>query len=563
MKLCSHCGRKYPDETLNFCLDDGSELIYGPTDEGPTLISGDIGRRSNEETAVLAEFASAPEYPATTQQKSSNRFFRRPAVTLAAAIVAILAVIIALLYQFRTAATGTTSDIHSIAVLPLENLSGDPSQEYFSDGMTDALISDLSQIKSLKVISRTSVMSFKGSRQSLPEIARQLGVDAIVEGSVTRAGGRVRISAQLVPAMTDAAVWSRNYERDMSDILKLQSDIAQAIAGEIKAQLTAGEQQRLLSSRSISPEAIEEYLLGKYHLQKHSDADYEQAIDHFTRAIQIEPEYAQAWAELSSAWFLRGIFGKYSHSDVESYARNAAQKALDLDPDLSDAHTAMCYINTDYDWDWPSAEAHVKRAIELDPSNSNAYVAYGWYLLTFGRFDELRQVMSTAEQLDPVSSNLQSDYGRMLYRAHDFAAAETHFKRAIELDENNVVIYGRLADLMIESGRFDEALDFLKKAESKGVGQSAEIRKANVYARMGDKNKALEIWSAVPNKPSLAEARLDTEFGDIDKAFEALNRGLDLHETVLPHVRVEPAFDKLHSDPRWAEFLARMNLPPS
>jgi Tfp pilus assembly protein PilF len=371
------------------------------------------------------------------------------------------------------------------------------------------------------------------------------------------------VTAQLIPATTDSAIWSRNYEREMSDILKLQSEVAQAVAGEIKAQLTNSEQQRFGRTRTVDPAASEEFLLGRYHLNKLTDADLETAIGHFTKAIEIEPNYAAAWAGLSHAWFQRGIWGSYSHTDVESSTRKAAQKALELDPDLSDAHTAMCFLNSNYDWDWPGTEFHAKRAIELDPSNWEAYDAYAWFLLNFSRFDELKQVMATAEQLDPVSVNLQSDFGRMLYRARFYADAEAHLRKAIELDENNSIPYDRLADVMLETGRFDDALAFLQKAKAKGASQAVEFRKAIVFARMGQKDKALDIWNALPNKSSIQLARLSIELGDLDAAFQALNRGLDQHETVLPHLRVDPGFDKLHGDLRWTTFLARMNLPPS
>jgi TolB-like protein/Tfp pilus assembly protein PilF len=563
MKLCSHCGRKYPDETLNFCLDDGSELIYGPTAENPTLRKALDSPRSDADTAVLPDVLQSLELEGRNASAGLSSFVRKPFFIGAAVLVVLVAAGLVIRYQFRGSAANTAAEIHSIAVLPLDDLSGDPSQEYFSDGMTDALISDLSQIRSLKVISRTSVMRFKGSHASLPDIARKLNVDAIVEGTVTRAGGRVRVTAQLIPATTDSAIWSRNYEREMSDILKLQSDVAQAIAGEIKAQLTVSEQRRFATARTLDPAANEEFLLGRYHLQKLTDGDLEVAIGHFNRAIEIEPNYAAAWAGLSHAWFQRGIWGHYSHTDVESYARSAAQKALDLDPDLSDAHTAMCFLNSNYDWDWQGTEYHAKRAIELDPSNWEAYDALAWYLLTFSRFDEMKQVMSTAEQLDPVSSNLQSDFGRMLYRARDFGNAEAHLKRAIELDDKNLSVYGRIADVLSETGRYDEALAIIKTGQEKGDRPALEIRKAFVYARMGQRDAAMLTWNAVEKKTRASFAILSTTLGDNDKAFDALNLALDQHETVLPHLRVDPAYDKLHSDPRWPKLLARMNLPPS
>jgi len=563
MKLCPRCGRKYPDETLNFCLDDGADLVYGPSDENATKLFGErTGEEHEQATSILPDSSDREQAAAIATQEHSG-WARKPLVWSVILAVLALGVVLAWRYQYRPAAGAALNEVRSIAVLPLENLSGDATQEYFSDGMTDALIGDLSQISSLKVTSRTSAMRFKGSGRSLPDIARTLGVDAIVEGSVTRSGNRVRISAQLIPATTDAAIWSRSYEREVSDLLKLQADVAQAIAGEIKAKLTSSEQQRLTSATTVSAAASEEFLLGNYYLQKRTDPNLELAIGHFTRATELEPTYAQAWAGLSDAWFQRGIWGKYSHSDVESAARSAAQRALDLDPGLSTAHISMANLKSNYDWDWPSVEEHSKLAIELDPNNSLAYDSYAWYLLTFGRFDEVRQMMTKAEQLDPVSSNIQSDFGRMLYRARAFEEAETHLNRAVELDENNVTPYGRLADLFLEEGRFDEALSMLEKAEQRGNRDALKTRTAIVYAKMGQQQKARDLWDKIAHKSSGDVARFSILMGDIEAAFSALNRGLDQRETILPHIRVDPAFDRFHGDPRWAQFLSRMNLPPS
>jgi TolB-like protein len=557
MKLCPHCARKYPDETLNYCLDDGSELLFGPAQEPPTLLQereSDLGER---ETAILPEQTGDAK---TTGPVTSGFLSGKRQLFAGVGIALLIGIIVAARYGFLTGERGG-AEIRSIAVLPLENLSGDPSQEYFSDGMTDALIHDLSLIRSLKVTSRTSVMRFKGRRESLPDIARTLGVDAVVEGTVTRTGDRVRVTAQLIPAATDAAIWSRNYEREMSDLLRLQADVAQAIATEIKARITSTEQERLRAPKTIDPKASEEFLIANYHLQKLTDPDLELATSHFTRALEIEPEYAEAWAGLSRAWFERGIFGKYSHTDVESFARNAAQKALDLDPDLSSAHSAMSYINMNYDWDWAGAEEHAKRAIELDPSNSEAYSNYAWFLSIFGRTDELKPYMSTAEQLDPVSSNIQSDFGRLLYRARLFTDAETHLRKAIELNDSNYIAYGRLADVLSQTSRFEEALAVIEIAKTKNYRQSLDVRKAVILVRMGNRDAARQLFVSLKNRPHVDAALFHATLGELDKAFEELNLALDQRQLVLPQLRVDPSFDILHRDQRWAKFLARMNLP--
>lgn len=454
------------------------------------------------------------------------------------------------------------NQIHSIAVLPFENLSGDPSQEYFADGMTEALISDLSQIKALKVISRTSVMQYKGKRGSLPEIARTLGVDAVIEGSVQRSEGRVKVTAQLIHAATDTHIWSRSYEREMTDILKLQSDVAQAVAREVRVQLSPPEQNRLSSARSIDSKASEAYLKGRYHLQKLNEADLALAVGYFSEAIRIEPDYAAAHAGLSQAWFERGIWGQKTFAEVEAPAREAVTRALELDPDLSLAHSTMSYLNMNYDWDWDAAEMHLKRALELDPNSSQAYVAYGWFLLPFGRFDEMVEKMKMAEQLDPVSTKIQSDFGRMLYRAQRYDEAEQHLKRAIELDVNSSSAYGRLSDVYVEMGRFSEAQALIEKGVGVRTDGAYDIRRAYIYARSGEKNKAAELLKHLPIiKNTLDRAKLFTEMGQFDQAFTALNDGLDRKAGVLGFIRVEPGLYKLHSDPRWPLLMKRMNLP--
>jgi len=242
---------------------------------------------------------------------------------------------------FRDAFSPVLSEIKSLAVLPLENLSGDPAQEYFADGMTEALIGNLAQIRALsRVISRTSVMRYKGSRKSLPEIAEELKVDAVIEGTVQRSGGRVRVTAKLIPAATDSPVWVRDYERDLSDVLKLQSDVARAVADEIRVQVTPEERARLAAARSINPKAHEAYLLGRHHLRTNED-DLRQAIGHFERAIQLAPDYAAAYAGLSSAWATRGVFGAKDRQEVMPLARDAAVQAVALDPQLPEAHVAL------------------------------------------------------------------------------------------------------------------------------------------------------------------------------------------------------------------------------
>ena len=452
--------------------------------------------------------------------------------------------------------------ISSLAVLPLENLSGDPSQEYFADGMTEALISDLSQIKALKVISRTSIMQFKGSREPLPDIAQKLGVDAIIEGSVLRSGDRVRITANLIPAKTNAAIWSHNYERGISDILKLQGDVAQAVASEVSAQLTPREKDRLSSSKTVDPKAHETYLLGRHHASKYSEADIGKAIEYYQQAIEIEPDYADAYAALASAWLDRGIWGDaVSLSAVESKVREAATNAIRIDPDNANAHVAMCQLLNYYDYDWTGAEKEAKRALEIDPNSVDALRVYSWLLQSLGRHEEVVPLMEKAEQLDPASTNIQSDFGRMRYRAKNYPEAESHLLRAIELDPSNYAAFGRLGDVYIEMGRFDEAVAQFEKSQALRPQGTHALRLAVAYARMGDRKRAIKAMATVVNRPAWEMARLYTALGNYDKAFEVLNQAFEGRNTLLAHLKEDPSFDPLHSDPRWQNLLKLLNFP--
>ncbi len=511
--------------------------------------------------------------PASTPQPSvkSARTFEttRPKLLLTrrtfvtSAIVLCLLAAVTLIYSLvaRRNATVRAPEIKSLAVLPLNNLSGDPSQEYFADGMTEALINNLSQIRALRVISRQSVMRYKESRESLPEIARQLGdVDAVIQGSVQRAGGRVRVTVQLIPATTDAPIWSRSYEQELSDLLKLESDVAQAIAREVRAQLTSAEQSRLTSAKPIDPKAQEAYLLGQYHLARLDESDLSQAIDYFQRAIQIEPNFAGAYAGLSRAWSERGVWGHRTYAEVEAPARDAALKSLQIDPGNSSAHTSMCMILINYDHNWSAAEEEVKRAIEIDPGSADAYVAYGWLLQVLGRHDEVRQKMQIAEQLDPVSSRTEGDFGRMLYRARKYDEAEMHLKRSIELDSNNYGSYGRLGDVYIEMGRYADAIAMFEKSRSLQPSGAQALRLAVVYARMGKRKEALEALASTPNRSAWDLARLYTELRDPDKVFSILNEAIDKRDALLTNLKEDPSFDSLHSDPRWKQVMARLNF---
>lgn len=473
------------------------------------------------------------------------------------------AVLVVYLLRHPPGAPAAPPAITSLAVLPLANLSGDPAQEYFADGMTEALIGNLARIRALRVVSRTSVMRFKGGTRSLPEIARALSVDAIVEGSVLRTGDRVRISVQLIHVATDAHLWAREYERDLTDILKLQGEVSRAVAEEIQVQITAEERARLASAASVDPAAYQEYLLGQHYLWRLDEEDLTRAIDHFEQATRLDGRYAAAYAGLSHAWWWRGVWGAKSPKQVEVQSRAAALRALELDPQLAAAHVSTGRIKFSYDWDWSGAEMDFGRALELDPNSLDAHFFEGMLFMALGRFPESIAHIERAEQLDPLSATVQSAFGRILYRARRFDEAILHLNQAIELQPEAPGNYGRLADVYEEMGRYDEALAVHEKEKRvSGRAQDLSPAVARIYARMGKADEARRILDLQRTRGSqwFVLATTYAALGDKDEAFRLLFQVTEERDA-LNYVKTDPRLDSLHSDPRWQTLLRRMNLP--
>jgi TolB-like protein/Tfp pilus assembly protein PilF len=562
MKRCPDCRRDYQDDTLVYCLDDGAPLLDGPS-SGSKLVQGEqptqlIPNISTEQpTRIIPD--AAPE-PAVIELAEPDRN-EKPTLPSTYAIPALigLAVILVLsvsaFYYFRNTPQ-PVREIRSIAVLPLENLSGDASQEYFADGMTEALIGNLSQIGSIKVISRTSVMRYKKSGKSIPEIAKELGVEAIVEGSVQRSGDRIRISTQLIDAANDSLIWTRNFERQMSDILSLQSEIAQALAGELRAQLTPAEQNRIGKTKTLDPQATEANLLGKHYFRMWTKESERKAVQEFQKAVSIEPEYAEAWANLADAWTVRAMVGDIGVAEAEKPTRDAAHRALAIDPENGAAHMSMCFIQINYGFDWEAGENSCKRAIELDPNNAKAHFAYAYLLSRLVRHDEMAEQMEQAIKFDPAEPWWPSVYGSFLLQARRFQDAERYIARAIEVNPNYMQSYGSLSELYVELGRFDEALALREKK-----GMTNPIRTAYIYARKGDRQKALEILSAAPKDDLYELALAYTALDDFDNAFEVINRSLDRGEGFMFGYGNFLVLDKLKADPRWKDVRRRLNLP--
>ena len=463
---------------------------------------------------------------------------------------------------------GAPTGIRSLAVLPLENLSGDASQNYFADGMTDELITDLSQISALRVISRTSVMVYKGARKPLPQIARELDVDAVVEGSVLRSGNQVRITAQLIDGSTDKHLWSQSYEGELRDTLALQNKVASAIADQIRINLTPREQAALKNVKVVNPEAYESYLKGRYFWNKRTADGLKAALAYFKQAIEEDPEYAQAYSGLADTYALLGDWQYAVMTPKEAFpkAKAAAIKAVELDNTLGEAHNSLAFVLDGFDWDFNSAGKEFRRAIELNPGYATAHHWYAWHLSLLGRFDEAIAEMKKAESLDPLSLIINADLAELLGLAHSYDESIRQSRKTIEMDPNFALAHNQLAQVYLQEHMYDEAVAELKKAvELSGSSPTCIANLARAYAASGKRSEAVKLLDDLKKRSSTGYsyaseiAMIYASLGDTDQAMNWLEKCYE--ERFNPGVLLRPGFDSLRSDLRFQSLVHRIGLP--
>jgi TolB-like protein/Tfp pilus assembly protein PilF len=455
--------------------------------------------------------------------------------------------------------------IDSIAVLPLDNLSGDPAQEYFSDGLTEELICAVARISSLRVISRTSVMPYKGAGKSLPAIAKELRVDAIVEGSVARSDQKIRITAQLIYAQEDRHLWSGRYERELRDILQLQAEIAEDIASQIHKLLDPG-QRPSAPARQVHPQAYEACLKGIFFRDKMTPADLAKSVALFNQAINFDSAYAQAYANLSQAYFYLGLFGMGPASELFPKAKASALKALELDETVAAAHNALAAVHILYEWDWAGAEAECMRALQLSPNESVTHVHLADYMSIQDRHDEAIAEYRLALELDPISCVYIGFFGLILYRARRYDEAIAQCQRALEINPNYPNALWFLALSLEQKGQLTESIANLEKAVSLGVGVSCRALLARAYALAGERMKAESILEELK---TLSQQQYVSPFdiavvyaglGDLTSAFQRLEDAYQ--QRVFRIIELTfPMFDNLRSDPRWQDLVRRIGLP--
>ncbi len=457
--------------------------------------------------------------------------------------------------------------IGSLAVLPLENLSGDASQEFFADGMTDELITDLAQIRDLRVISRTSVMRFKGARKPLPQIASELGVDAVVEGTVERAGSRVRVRAQLIRASDDRHLWAESFERDLADVLSLQSEVASGIARQVQVNLLAA---RPGGNRPINPTAYEAYLKGRFVWNKRSEAGLQQGIDFFHQAIAIDPNYAEAYSGLADSYTTLGYLGYFSPRDSFPQARAAAEKAIALDPSLAEPHTSLAYAHLYFDWDWAAAENEFKKAISLNPNYATAHEWYSIYLIAMQRPNEAKAEINRALELDPLSLVINTDVGYQLFYARKYNDAIEQFRKTLQMAPKFGLAHLWLGRAYQQKGMYNEAMEEYRATDAAtpnwvvtlaGIGNLEGV--ANHYDKAREMLSKLAVMSQEKYVTPYGIALIYAGMGDKDQAFHFLNKAVDDRAHWLVWLRFDPRWDDMRADPRYADLERRIGLPIS
>ena len=551
------------DNGLNNAINK-LRTVLGDSATEPKYIET-VGRRGYRFIGSVAEAqtesppsAAKPEPLAESPAPLPARPFGRRLAAVGAGI-AVLALLVAAAVFWSREPRDAALPIDSLAVLPLENLSSDPEQEYFSDGMTDALISQLAAIRSLRVISRQSVMRYKASAVPMPEIARELGVSGIIEGTVLKSADRVRVSVQLIHAPSDRHLWAAEYSRPLDDVIELQSEIARAVAREVVATVTVEETARLAETRAVDAEAYDSYLRGRFFWGKRTEETLHRALDYFERAIAIQPDFALAHAAIAETYGPLGGSGYVDPVDAANKMRAAAERALEIDPDLVEGLTALGACAAFHEWKWAEGERHFRRALEINPNYALTHMWWGLWLERQGRQADNLRARERAVELDPLGGAAVAGYANALFMNGRLDDAIAVLQKALEIDPDNPQLHSNLAMVHVSLGRYDEAIDGFERAGELGHAGYA-------YGAAGRREEATEVLAELERRaqqryvPPYAFALVHIGLGNTSAALDALERGYEQRDTTMASIKVAPELASLRAEPRFLALLGKMGL---
>ncbi|MEQ1643390.1 MAG: tetratricopeptide repeat protein [Pyrinomonadaceae bacterium] len=570
MKRCPECRRDYYDDTLLYCLDDGNALLEGPAsaDEPatailsvPPAVSGGLTGAADEtdvKTAIL-------QPPATAGGSDSPRGFGK---RLLLAALALAVIVLGGFFGYRYFNAPDSERMNSIAVLPFENRSGDADTDYLSDGLADSLIYRLSQLPNLKVSPTSSVMRYKGKETDVAKIAKELEVDAVMSGRLSQRGDDLSISVQLIDARTKKLIWAEQYDRKMADLLATQREIATAITQKLELKLS-GNETGISKKYTDNNEAYQLYLRGRYSFAKRTKEDMLRAIEYFKQAVKLDPKFALAYARLSEVYGTMPAYPYLSPKEAFPEAKAAAEKALEIDPTLSEAHTFLAYVQVIYDWNWAEGERSFKRALELDPNNFSAHFRYGQiYLLPMGRIDEAISEIKQGLKGEPLDVNMGVTVALVDLIRGQNEEALVEARKIHDLEPNHLLSRWMLASVLTEMRRYDEAIAICEKWLQDDPNSQMAIRDAGfAYAKAGRRDKAEEMiaryreFAKTQWVPTSRIAAIYGALGEKDKAFAELEKAFEAHDWEMHRLSPELYMRPLRDDPRFKAMLKRLNLP--
>jgi len=589
MKRCPECRRDYTDVTLNFCLDDGTALVDGPAsmDEPSTAILSDPGisagefptraqMHTTERGSILSHENEGVSHNGSSDRRNisadrviglsgTNRLDKRViAIPLLLSVFAVAG-----FFAYRYFKPAVSEQIGSIAVMPFQNRSGNSDTDYLTDGLAESLIYRLTQLPNLKVSPTSSVFRYKGSQVDVAQIAKELDVDAVMSGRLAQRGDDLTISVELIDARTNKLIWAEQYDRKMADLLATQREIATTITQKLQLKLAGDETKGITKKYTDSNEAYQLYLRGRYSFAKRTKPDMLAAIDYFQQAIKIDPKFALAYARISETYGSLPAYPYLSPKEAFPQAKAAAQKALEIDPTLAEAHTFLAYSLAIYDWDWPAAERSFKRAIELDPNNSTAHFRYGQiYLCATRHFDEGIAEIKRGLELEPLDVNMGGTLASAYFYAGRNQDGLEQAKKTYDLETNHPIAKWILGQSYTESGMYPEAIALNEQWLQTDPTNQFALREAGIaYAKAGKRDKALEMISRFLEiaksqyVPMCRLASIYAALGEKDKAFVELNKAFEARDWELYRMNADQYFADLRDDPRYNEYVKRLNLP--